>query len=101
MFDFVFVSKYFVVVTKLYVFTKTLESLVGHALMNKLSQILTNRPPALRLSIKRHSFAILKIFDRNALLGKCTADIFSVIVDFYSFTLSITSDHTRPDLLHF
>ena len=35
----------------------------------------------LRLSFKRHPLAFLKILDSNALVGKCIAAIFSVIVD--------------------
>ena len=49
-------------------------------MMRKFGRI-NKSTPALRLSFKRHPFASLKILDRNALLGKCTAAIFSVIVD--------------------
>ena len=48
--------------------------------MRNFSRI-NKSPPALRLSFKRHPFDLLKILDRNALLGKSTAAIFSVIVD--------------------
>ena len=37
--------------------------------------------PYVCLSVKRHPFAFVRILDRNALLGKCTAAIVSLVVD--------------------
>ena len=53
-----------------------------HLMMTNFSRINKSTSGLIHLYFKRHPFAFLKILDRNALLGKCTAAIFSVIVDY-------------------